>query len=395
MRELLERGAVMPDPGSVYVADDIELQRIAPQVTLYPGCRISGAETSLGPGCVLGEEAPVTLSDCQLGAGVSLKGGFFSGATILDGVRFGSAAHVRPGTLLEEQASCGHAVGLKQTLLMPFVTLGSLINFCDALLAGGTGPKHFSEVGSSYVHFNYTPRRDKATPSIGGDVPHGVMLDQPPVFLGGQGGLVGPARIAFGTTLAAGTICRHDVTEPGTLVQDAPARARATRSYDPHGVGPVARTLRNNVLYIGNLHALRAWYEHVRAPLAAQTPYDQACLRGARKQLAAMVRERIGRLEELKDHLSAALRSRRTDTREKHGLARTFTERWPERAAGLARGPDPAGPERDAFLTHVAGLRAGTPYLEAVHGLPPAARAAGTAWLESIVAATASVWPDR
>ena len=36
----------------------------------------------------------------------------------------GSAAHIRPGTLLEEEAGGAHAVGLKQTIFLPFVTAG-------------------------------------------------------------------------------------------------------------------------------------------------------------------------------------------------------------------------------------------------------------------------------
>lgn len=75
----------------------------------------------------------------------------------------GSGAHVRGGTILEEEANGAHTVGLKQTILMPFVTLGSLINFCDVLLAGGTSRTNHSEVGSSYIHFNFTPDGDKTT----------------------------------------------------------------------------------------------------------------------------------------------------------------------------------------------------------------------------------------
>jgi len=102
-------------------------------------------------------------------------------------------------------------VGLKQTILFPFVTLGSLVNFCDCLMAGGTSKKDHSEVGSSYIHFNYTPEQDKATPSLIGDVPQGVMVNRPPIFLGGQGGAVGPVRIGYGTVVKAGTILRKDV----------------------------------------------------------------------------------------------------------------------------------------------------------------------------------------
>jgi bifunctional UDP-N-acetylglucosamine pyrophosphorylase/glucosamine-1-phosphate N-acetyltransferase len=105
---------------------------------------------------------------------------------------------VRAGTIFEEQASIAHTVGLKQTILFPFVTLGSLINFCDCFMAGGTSRENHSEVGSSYIHFNYTPNQDKATASLIGDVPHGVMLNQNPIFLGGQGGWWGLAALPTG-----------------------------------------------------------------------------------------------------------------------------------------------------------------------------------------------------
>ena len=118
---------------------------------------------------------------------------------------------------MEEQASIAHTVGLKQTILFPFVTLGSLINFCDCFMAGGTSRKDHSEVGSSYIHFNFTPNQDKATASLIGDVPCGVMLDQKPIFLGGQGGIIGPCRLTYGLTAAAGTIVRKDELRPDRL----------------------------------------------------------------------------------------------------------------------------------------------------------------------------------
>lgn len=193
---LIKNGVIIPHPDSVFIDAVVDPERIAPETVIYPFCRIHGAQTSIGPKCVIGAEGPVTIENCQLGAEVKLAGGYFSGATFLDCASMGSGAHVRPGTLLEEHSGGAHAVGLKQTVLFPYVVLGSLINFCVCLMAGGTSRKNHSEVGSSYIHFNFTPHHDKATPSLAGDVPKGVLLDQPPVFLGGQGGLVGPARIA-------------------------------------------------------------------------------------------------------------------------------------------------------------------------------------------------------
>ena len=91
----------------------------------------------------------------------------------------GLGAQVRETCILEEEASGAHCAGIKQTILLPFVTLGSLINFCDCLMAGGTSRQNHSEVGSSYIHFNFTPDGDKTTPSLIGDVPRGVMLAEP------------------------------------------------------------------------------------------------------------------------------------------------------------------------------------------------------------------------
>ena len=96
-----------------------------------------------------------------------------------------------------------HTVGLKQTIFFPFV-VGELNQFCDALMAGRNRMEH-SEIGSSFIHFNYTPHEDKATASLIGDVPRGVMLDQPPIF-GRAGGIVGPVRMEYGTVLAAGHV---------------------------------------------------------------------------------------------------------------------------------------------------------------------------------------------
>ena len=163
----------------------------------------------------------MTIQDCQLGTGVKLKGGFAQDAVFLDGASMGSGAHVRGGTILEEEANGAHTVGLKQTILMPFVTLGSLINFCDVLLAGGTSRTNHSEVGSSYIHFNFTPDGDKTTASLFGDVPRGVLLDRHPIFLGGQGGAVGPVATGFGTVVGAGSILRDDVPEDDQLVLHA------------------------------------------------------------------------------------------------------------------------------------------------------------------------------
>ena len=393
VEELISRGVTVRNPAAVDVDESVDITKIGQNVVIHQGCRIRGKETSIGPGCVLGEEGPVTIENCQLAENVALKGGYFSGSVFLTGVVFGSGAHVRAGTLLEEYVSCAHTVGLKQTMLMPCVTLGSLINFCDCLMAGGTSRRNHSEVGSSYIHFNYTPNQDKATPSLMGDVPRGVMLDQQPIFLGGQGGMVGPTRIEYGTVIAAGTICRRDVTKQRSLVFGGVSRSLSSHGpdFEPGAYGDISRVLTNNFAYIGNLHALLQWYLHVRSKFMMGSLHSEACHKGAIVQIRAMIDERVRRLSELAERMPNSIEVAKRKSKGKMGKAHTqqrkFMEQWPKLAPALASGARKmaASRDKDFFLVEVEKARPGKTYLEAVASLGAQAKAAGTAWLESIV----------
>ena len=350
-----------------------------------------GAATCIGPGCEIGAEGPVTLDDCQLADDVTLAGGFFTGSVFLSGVSFGSCGHVRPGSILEEQVSCAHAVGLKQTVLMPHVVLGSLVNFCDCLMAGGTDSRNHSEVGSSFVHFNYTPHRDKATASMLGDVPRGVMLDQPPIFLGGQGGLVGPVRIEFGTVIAAGTVCRRNVGEPGHMVSGGSLAAWKRRGYEPGVYGDISRTLVNNLSYIGNLHAFFHWYDHVRRHFMSGKPHLAACHEGALSRIRLLIHERGLRLTELAGNLIHSLRI----AREKFDadlsappfvLQEEFVARWPEISKKMQ--PETTGESgqthRGKFLDSIEKPSECASYLTTIKALSATQKRQGTRWLQVV-----------
>ncbi len=391
--ELRERGVVLPDPASVFVGEEVACDRIASGTVIHPGCRISGPGTSIGPGCELGGEGPVTLRNCRLGAGVELAGGSFAGCVLWDGVTMGPNAHVRPGTILEEQATCGHAVGLKQTYLMPFVTLGSLINFCDCFMSGGTSRSDHSEVGSSFIHFNYTPHQDKATASLFGDVPRGVMLDQRPVFLGGQSGAVGPVRVAYGTVIAAGSIWRRDQLEPGKLVLDIPGRKRLERAFSPGEYSGLARIVANNLHYIGNIHAAYWWYTCVRNVLSDSLPHHRHCLEGGRAQLRAIIAERIRQLGKVVAKVEQLFRERQ-ETNAVGGESRKRLVRlWPEMMPRLSL-PEvpPCGEPPRALVDELSKVAPGTGYVQAIQGMSAESKQAGTRWLSDIVDVCVSLW---
>jgi UDP-N-acetylglucosamine/UDP-N-acetylgalactosamine diphosphorylase len=381
VHQLLSKGARIPNPASIEIGPDVDPERISGEgVAIHAGCKISGKYTLIGPDVELGREAPATVENCRLGKGVKLHGGYFRKAVFLQGAGCGSGAHVREGTILEEHASIAHTVGLKQTILFPYVTLGSLINFCDCLMAGGTGPKDHSEVGSSYIHFNFTPNQDKATASLIGDVPRGVMLNQRPIFLGGQGGMVGPLRLSYGTTVAAGTILRKDELRPNRLIIGGGGQGGNIEA--PVGRFPAAeRILRNNLAYIGNIAALRQWYRHVRAMFVGPH-FPETLHAGLLEMVSLSYAERTRRLKEVIDKIAL-------------GGSPEHAERWPSMEAGLQKLFDDEGDERERemFMTKVQKSTSvsGSDYIKSIQTLTPEDAALGSAWLQGIVDRAAAI----
>ena len=386
--QLLEKGVDIPNALSIDIGEEVNVDRISGNgVKIYPGCRIYGEKTVISEGARIGREGPVTIENCQVGPQVELKGGYFNSAVFLEKSSMGFGAHVREGCILEEQANGAHCVGLKQTILLPFVTLGSLINFCDCLMSGGTSRKNHSEVGSSYIHFNFTPDADKITPSLIGDVPRGVMLNQRPIFLGGQGGTVGPVRLGYGNVVSAGTILRRDYTEDNKLIIGKSYHG-AVIDFVPRVYRNLSRIVENNILYMANLMALEQWYINIRRPFFSAQEFGELVYAGALDKLMLAKNERIKRLKAMADNMSLSTEKGRPN--DKVAAARGELRHKIEDVCELFTGnlANTAGVEqRDNFLASFRDQmkkNTGT-YIEVVQNLPAFVAKEGTLWLDLIV----------
>jgi UDP-N-acetylglucosamine/UDP-N-acetylgalactosamine diphosphorylase len=393
IKKLLEKGVKIPNPHSIEIGPEVDIDRISGDgVVIYSGCKIFGRSILILQGSKLGYEGPVTVKNCQLGPCVELNGGFFRDAVFLKNVTMGSGSNVREGTILEEESRVAHSVGLKQTILLPFVTLGSLINFCDCLMAGGTSRKDHSEVGSSFIHFNYTPNQDKATPSLIGDVPRGVMLNQRPIFLGGQGGLVGPCRLEFGTVTAAGSIIRKDELRPGRLVFSGTGRG-GSMPFMPGMYQNINRIVVKNIAYIANLMALMQWYVQVRSRFISDD-FPEPLFVGLKEKLGMAIDERIHRLKALSQKMPDSVIAYQNYAKEKassHILKQKneFLEKSDAleeyfRSQGKIAVKDNL---RDAFMEKIRqGIQtSGTDYISVIKGLKDTDKEHGTRWLQNLV----------
>jgi len=391
IEKLIKKGINIPNPETVFISDDVNPDRISGEnVTIYGGCKIFGEKSLIMKNSQIGYEAPVTLENTLLGENTKLMGGFFNGAVFAGDNTFGSGASVRKGTILEEEATAAHTVGLKQTILFPFVTLGSLINFCDCFMAGGTSRKNHSEVGSSFVHFNYTPHQDKATPSMMGDIHHGVMLNSKPIFFFFQGGLVGPVRIAYGCLSAAGSIIRkNELKNDRLLLGGSYKNASIPRDFNIHK--NVSHVFNNNIYYIAGLISLKSWYKYIR-PLFIYDEFSKDLVKGLQDTLNECIIERISRLEVFCQKLEL-YKERLIDKKKDKAATKLSTHEKALAKMELAYKifdielkKDEVDDEGEAFIKRVEKRveKNGNKYINVIKSLEPDEQYQGSTWLFNI-----------
>ena len=383
---LIEKGVRISNPLTIDIGEEVSVDLISGDgVKIYPGCRIYGEKTVISAGAQIGYEAPATIDNCQIGPKVELKGGYFYRSVFLRGSSMGLGAQVREACILEEEASGAHCVGLKQTILFPFVTLGSLINFCDCLMAGGTSRRNHSEVGSSYIHFNFTPDGDKTTPSLIGDVPRGVMLKEAPIFLGGQGGMVGPLRIGFGNVVGAGSILRKDYPEENKLILGK-AHAGGVWGFVPRTYANLSHIVENNVSYLAGLTALEEWYRWVRKGFLEKEEFGRLLWEGLLDKVSLAKRERVTRLKGLAEKAHLAASSRADGQRKAAGVELSEHIHVVESLSSAGGSHDAGAQYREEFLADLSRVAAeGADYITTIQALSAQSREKGVRWLQHVV----------
>lgn len=305
LQKLEEKGVIIIDPRQTYISPEVDINRIFEGSVLFPGCRLTGERTLIGSSAQIGTEGPATIANSVIGSNAEVGSGFLSDATLLPRAKAGANSHYRAGTLLEEYASTAHCVGLKQSILMYSVTLGSLINFCDVLISGGRSRKEHTEVGSGFIHFNFTPwgkNGDKATPSLVGNVTDGVFLDQQRIFLGGLSGMVGPSTVGFGAMTVAGQVIRHPVADS---TMHSELGCRIEKSWSSSDVVFSEKRFKQiydkNVEFLAQLYALKEWYLQIRLKRSElQNDLELSLvLKGAIETIQLCMNERVSRYNSL------------------------------------------------------------------------------------------------
>lgn len=377
VESLQRRGVDVWGPERVYISGDVNLDAIEPTAVIRQAT-LSGKDLSIAAGAVIGTSGHAEVSDCQIGPDAELGAGLYQGATLLNGVKVRGFAEIRPGTLLEEEVDVAHSVALKNTTFTACCVAGSLINFCDLFLTGGTSRKDHTEIGSGAIHYNFDPRGDKWGSLLGGI--RGVLLRSNPVFIGGTCGLVGPLEVGLGAVTAAGCTIRRDVPE-GTLVSSAD-RAAIIPSFDRTAYGSLRRQFRVTAKLVATLRALEAWYELVRLPHAP--PREQHLYEFALRRVGVQAQERIDRLAKIVAKLEAGARASSAWIQAEH---RQIVQVWPSLRNTLQQPVKPQLPAARFTQAYADARGSGQGHLAAVKAADAGA-AEAEEWLEGVVNST-------
>ena len=185
--DLMKQGVTIIDPASTWIEEAVV---IAPDVTILPGCTISG-KTSIATGAIIGPRT--TLVDCVVGEKSVVRESTCEGAVIGTSATVGPYSYLRPGTILGQGAKAGAFVEIKNSEIGPDSKVPHLSYVGDATI--GTG----SNIGAATVFVNYDGIEKHQT----------VVGDH--VRIGSDTMLVAPVSIGDGAYTAAGSVITEDV----------------------------------------------------------------------------------------------------------------------------------------------------------------------------------------
>jgi hypothetical protein len=162
-------------------------------------------------------------------------------------------------------------------------------------------------------------------------------------------------------------------------------RRDGSTAFRPRALGSIRAKVGKNILYLGELTALWAWYRHVRMALAGSDPLAGAVTAAGGRMVETNIDERVKQMDRFRDLVKDCL----VDTAGAEGAVGLAGE-WHQFVSGWDaarriitdfRALEGRVQERDAFC---ARLAPGQSYTTAVQALGADDRRLGTAWLTSI-----------
>jgi len=186
--ELMAAGVTLIDPATTYIEPDVEIGR---DTVIHPGVIIEG-QTRVGSACEI--QGHVRIVDSEIGDRVNVNNFcLIVGARVADGVAIGPFAHLRPESVVGENAKIGNFVELKKT------TMGA-----------GSKVNHLAYLGDTTVGVNVNIGAGTITCNYDGVNKHQTVIEDG-AFVGSDSQLIAPVTVGKGAYIGTGTTVRENV----------------------------------------------------------------------------------------------------------------------------------------------------------------------------------------
>jgi bifunctional UDP-N-acetylglucosamine pyrophosphorylase/glucosamine-1-phosphate N-acetyltransferase len=207
--ELMAAGVTLVDPATTYVDADVV---VGPDTVIHPFVFLEG-NTRIGSACEI--HAGTRIVNSTIGDRVCVRNHtVVTDSTVETGALLGPFAHIRPGSVVGEEAHVGNFVELKKAAIGRGAKANHLAYLGDATIGAGTN------IGAGTITCNYD-----------GEKKHQTVIGSG-VFVGTNTTIVAPVTLADGSYIAAGS----------TVTTDVPAGALAIgRARQENKEGWVAR----------------------------------------------------------------------------------------------------------------------------------------------------------
>ncbi len=192
--ELARAGVVIEDPGTVHVGPEVTVEAgaVIRPFTILEGKTLVRSGASIGPF--------VRLIDTTVGPGAQiLDHCLLRECTVAEQATVGPFTHIRPQSLVGENAKVGNFVELKKTIL-----------------GKGSKAPHLSYLGDATIGEKVNVGAGTITCNYDGVAKHPTRIEDG-AFVGSDATLVAPLTIGRGAYIAAGS----------TITEDVPANALA------------------------------------------------------------------------------------------------------------------------------------------------------------------------
>ncbi len=183
----MRAGVSIVDPTTTWIDFGVAID---PDVTIYPGCAISGA-THIASGAFIGPRT--TLHNVKVGQKASVLESWAADSEIGDTSVVGPFSYLRPGSILSANTKVGAYVETKNVKLGEGSKVPHLSYVGDATIGTGTN------IGAATIFVNYDGVEKHHT-TVGNDV-----------RIGSDTMLVAPVTVGDGAYTAAGSVITEDV----------------------------------------------------------------------------------------------------------------------------------------------------------------------------------------